>query len=144
MAKRIGDVKKRNADARGDPAIQLVHRIAAQQDAVGTALLQRGRLIPETAFDRRPFTALHGRLKPGKIDAPHQDFSRMKAAETRSHHFVQQIIIGAGGLPAHAADQADGLHDGFVSRRGRGTSSPPQLRHAMPSPSAQGRHQLHS
>ena len=41
-------------------------------------------------------------------------------------------------------DHADGLNDGFVSRRGRGTSSPPQLRHSMPSPSAQRRHQLHS
>ncbi len=41
-------------------------------------------------------------------------------------------------------DHAEGLHDGFVSCRGRGTSSPPQLQHSMPSPSAQGRHQLHS
>ena len=41
-------------------------------------------------------------------------------------------------------DHAEGLHDGFVSRRGRGTSSPPQLRHSMSSPSAQVRHQLHS
>ena len=68
----------------------------------------------------------------------------MKAAETRRHHFVQQIIVGAGGLPAHPAGQTDGLHDGFVARSGHGTSSPPQLRHAKPSPSAQVRHQLHS
>ena len=52
----------------------------------------------------------------------------MKAAERRRHHFVQQIIIDSSGLPAHPADQADGLHDGFVSRRSRATSSPPQLR----------------
>jgi len=102
------------------------------------------RLIPETAFDRRPVTAPHGRLEPGKIDASHQDFCRMKAAETRRHHFVQHITIGAGGLLAHPANQADGLHGGFVSRLGRSTSSPPQLRQAMPSPSAQGWHQLHS
>ncbi len=144
MAERIGDVEERNADARGDHAIQLVHRVAAQQNTAGTTLLQRGRLFPQAALDRPPITAPHGRLEPGKIDASHQDFSRMKAAETRRHHFVQEIIIDAGGLPAHPVDQADGLHDGFVSRRGRGTSSPPQLRHAMPSLSAHGRHHLHS
>ena len=41
-------------------------------------------------------------------------------------------------------DHADGLRDGFVSRLGRGTSSPPQSLNSMPSPSAQERHQLHS
>jgi len=39
MAERIGDVEERNADARGDPAIQLVYRVAAKQNTIGTALL---------------------------------------------------------------------------------------------------------
>ena len=68
-----------------------------RQDTAETVLLRRSCFIAETGFDRSPVTALHDRLYSGKINASHQNFSRMKAAETRSHHFVQTIIKGAGG-----------------------------------------------
>ena len=80
MAERIGNAEERNTEARDDPAIQLVHRVAIQQNTIGGALLQLGRLIPKKVFDRSLITAPHSRLELGKIDASYQDFSRMKAA----------------------------------------------------------------
>ena len=39
MIERISGVEERNAEVRGDPAIQLLYRVDAQQNTEGTALL---------------------------------------------------------------------------------------------------------
>ena len=49
-------------------------------------------------------------LHLGEVDAVEHHLGRVESAETAFHELVEVAVVGDRGLPAHAADDADGLH----------------------------------
>ncbi|MNF94252.1 hypothetical protein D3C85_1234570 [compost metagenome] len=45
-----------------------------------------------------------------EVDAVHEQFRRTQRPEALAYLLVDQAVILGAGLPAHAADQADGAH----------------------------------
>jgi hypothetical protein len=44
----------------------------------------------------------------GKVQADEMEAGRMQPAQAAGHLAVDDLVVQRGGLPAHAADQADG------------------------------------
>src|SRR6185437_15654889 len=90
-----------------------------RREALGAGGQQVAGLMPLAG-------ALH-RLDGGEVDRVQQDRGRVQAAEATRRLLVQHAIVVGGGFPAHAADEADGLHASpFLKRTTRSVSAKPQ------------------
>ena len=90
--------------------IYLVHRVGADEDQFGPGPLQGTGAIGE---DGGAFVPIPGRLTGLnflEVYAVQYDLGRVEAAQLLLHQPVELLIIGDSALPAHTADQSDGLH----------------------------------
>jgi len=106
----IGDVQQRQRRGLGDRVCDLVHGVGAQHDEIGATCLQRTRRRGHGLTGGIPVAGVLQRFDLVEIHAVQQQPGRMQAAERVAHGLVDDPVVEQGGFPAHAADQANGLH----------------------------------
>ena len=99
-------------DRGGDRVGELVHRVRAEHEQLGAGRLQRR--APRRRAARRPRPSRRSRWScsiVGEVDRAQQAVGRVQAAEPVARGLVDQPVVLGRGLPAHAAQQPDALHD---------------------------------
>ena len=106
----VGDVEQRDVRRGLDGGGHLVHGVGAQHDEVGSGARERLRGRGEHGAGGVPVAVVLQALDLGEVDAVQHDPGRVQAAEAGLHRFVDLAVVRHGGFPAHAAEEADGLH----------------------------------
>jgi hypothetical protein len=113
LGRGIGDVEQRDAHGGRDRIGQAMHGVGAQHDEVRAAPLQPERGLPHRVGQPVPLTLVLKPLDRVEIDGPHQALRRMHAAQPPVHLLIDDAVVLGRAFPAHAADEADGLHHGL-------------------------------
>jgi hypothetical protein len=87
-----------------------VHGIGGNQKKVGSGRFQAARRVDQDFSRANPNTGVLQFLQRREIDALHQQFCRVQAAESVVDSLVDQPIVKQATFPAHATDQADRFH----------------------------------
>ena len=114
----VGDVQQRYVDSfrhgRRDP----MHGVGTDQEEIRATRLEAPCGVGQDLGSAVPVAEMLQFFNRRKIDAVHQDLRRMQSAEALLYTLVHQAVIKLAAFPAHARDQADGLHRRFVLRIG--------------------------
>lgn len=106
----IGNMQERNRHGRLDTRCNPMHGVGTQHHAIRTASLQAARRILEDQRGVIPTAGMLGLFDRAEIHAVHQQLRRAQRAQLVTHALVDDAVILGAGLPAHAADKADGAH----------------------------------
>ena len=124
LGDHVGEVEQRDADRGLDLVGDLVERRRAQQQEVGAARARRpgpASASSSPICSQRSSSSSCGQL--GEVDgAQHQPW-RGQPAEPLLHAEVQVAVVDRAALPAHPADQSDGLHGAQSSSTPRSRAS---------------------
>ena len=106
-------MQQRDGDRRLHLRGHAVHGVGAHHDEIGSAALQPKRRLLHGIGKSIPVAFMLKVLDLLEIDGEHQALRRMHATEPTVHFLIDDAVILGRALPAHAADQPDGLHDGL-------------------------------
>ncbi|OIQ74368.1 hypothetical protein GALL_439800 [mine drainage metagenome] len=107
----VGNVQQGNADRCLNRIGHFVHGVGAQHQAIGAGTRQCLGGLGQQGAGCIPLASGLQVFDLREIDAVQNEFGRVQAAQPLLHPLVDFAVVGHGGLPAHAADQAQGLHD---------------------------------
>ncbi|OIQ81474.1 hypothetical protein GALL_367660 [mine drainage metagenome] len=107
---RVDDVQQRQRYRGGDRVGNTVHRVGADQHAIGSAALQAPRAVGQLFAQPVPVAGALALHDVFEIDAEQQQPRRVQAAEPLGDRAVDDAVVQRGRFPAHAPDQSDGLH----------------------------------
>jgi hypothetical protein len=115
----VGDVQNGNRQCCLHRVRYPMHGVGADQDAVGAGIFEaaggfrqhRRELVPSAGpLARHDFLEVEAaQLQPG----------RSQAAEASADFTVDDLVVQGGRFPAHAANEADRLHDGVPQAANR-------------------------
>ena len=101
---------QRNLDARLDGGRHAVHRVRAEHQEVGPAVLEHERSVCEERARLLPAIGVLQALDLVEIDAVEDEPGGMEPAELLTDRAIDDLVVGNGRLPAHPAEQADRPH----------------------------------
>lgn len=116
LCRRVGDVQHGNLYSGFDGGRHFVHRIGAYDHAVCACGFERTCRGAQEASGRVPIACLLQLMHIVKIDAMEDDSCRMQSTKAFFDEFVDQPVVGNGGLPTHAADEAYGFHPTMMAK----------------------------
>ena len=87
-----------------------MHGVGTQHHTISTPGLQASRGIFQDQRGIVPTPGMLSLFHRAEIHAVHQHLRRPQRAELVAHALVDKAVILGAGLPAHAADKADGAH----------------------------------
>ena len=106
----VGEVQQRDADGGLHLVGDLVERGRAEQQEVRPGPLDTAPGVGEQGADLVPLLGVLELGEPREVDGRHHQLRRREPAEPPLDPEVEVPVVGRAALPAHAADQADGLH----------------------------------
>ena len=121
-------MQQRQWAGRLDAVSQLVHGVGADQQQIGATGLQAPCGVNHVIAQRIPVAVMLQLLDRGEVHRPQQQLRRMCTTEALPHVLVDEPVVLGRAFPAHAADQAKGLHallqarDGHCSTDGSGAA----------------------
>ena len=107
----VGEVEQRDVDGGLDLVGDLVERRGAQQQEVGAGPLDAATGVGEQLADLVPALALLEVGQLGEVDRAQHQPRRRQPAQPLLHAEVEVAVVDRAALPAHAPDEADGLHE---------------------------------
>ena len=112
--RRVGDVQQRDVDGGLDLRRDLVHRVRAQHEEIRTRPLHRAGGVGEDLARLLPPPRMLQLLNLVEVHAVQCDLGRVQAAQAPADDPVDRPVVRDRRFPAHAADEADGLHVAFL------------------------------
>ena len=116
LGHHVGEVQQWDVDRRLDLLGDPVERRGAQHQEVGAGALDALRGTGQDLRDVVPALLLLQRGDLGEVDRGHHGLRRAEPADPALDPQVQGLVVGGAALPAHPADQSDGLHGGSLPR----------------------------
>ena len=106
----VGEVQHGDVDRLLDLRGDLVEGRGAQEEEVGATALDRARGVGQQRADLVPALVVLevGHLR--EVDGGEHELRRGEPAESVPHPEVEVAVVDRAALPAHAADESDGLH----------------------------------
>ncbi len=111
VGRGVGYMQERDADRGLDGGRHFMHGIRANDDAVGAGEFQGAGRRRQQLPGCMPIAGFLQQLHFVEIQAVEDDFGGVQAAEPLFDELIDLPVIRNRGFPAHAADEADGLHD---------------------------------
>jgi hypothetical protein len=116
FGRRVHDMKEWDRNGFLDSRSHTVHCVCAQHETVRTRQLKRTCRLCQPAPRLWPIARVLQAFNVVKVDTVKNDLGRMEAAQPISDSFIDDTVVGNGGLPTHPADQADGSHEDSYMR----------------------------
>ena len=116
-AQRIGDVEQRQGRRLLHRGRRTMHGVAGDEQEIGAAGGELGRDTGHQGVGLVPLAAALQRRHFVEVERVQQQLGGMDAAEAFLNLAVEELIVDGAGFPAHAAEDADGLHGAKLAGR---------------------------
>ena len=94
-----------------------MHGVGADDDGLRSGGFEASCRVAQKERESRPIVRGLEALDEGEVEGVDHAWKGMEMADVLADVAVQQLVVESGAFPGHAAEETEGLHDGWKDER---------------------------